>query len=174
MRGRSPGGRHAAEPGVRRLRASSTRLPVGQISIELGDDSTYAICECCGAKAPSVVGFVCNDGDAFAVYFAGWTEGHPSRRVSMVIGLGDWSDNATAEDRRSFGLRCWVEGDSLQFEVQEPVASRYGDNEFLGRMLSRMAALADAEIATVFHIAEHIAEDDPRVSAALEPSPLDV
>jgi hypothetical protein len=141
---------------------------VGQIAIELGDGSTFATCECCGAKAPSVVGFVYDDGDAYAVYYAGWTEGHQRGRVSMIIGLGDWSDEATPEDRRSFGLRCWVEGDALQFEVQGPSASRYGDNDYLGRMLSRSAALTDPELAEVFHVAEHIAEDDPRVRAELD------
>jgi hypothetical protein len=141
---------------------------VAVITIELGDGSTFATCVCCGAKAPSVVGFVYADGDAFAVYYAGWTEGHRPAKVSLIIGLGDWDDEATPEDRRSFGLRCWVEDDEVRFEVQEPAASRYGENEYLGRMLSRSAALADPELADVFHIAEHISTEDPRVRATLE------
>ena len=114
-----------------------------------------------------MVGFVYDDGNAFAAYYAGWTEGH-RRGVSLVIGIGEWGDDAAPEDRRSFGLRCWVEGDDLNFEVQEPAASRYGENTALGRMLSRSAALADPQLAEVFDVAEHIAEDDPRVRAALE------
>jgi hypothetical protein len=141
---------------------------VGRITIELGDGSTYATCECCGAKAPSVVGFVNSDDDTFAAYYAGWTEGHRKVRVSLIIGVGRWDDDATPADRRSFGLRCWLEGDDIQFEVEDSTASRYGGNTFLGAMLARSAALADPEIADVFHAAEHIAQDDPRVRAALE------
>jgi hypothetical protein len=34
-------------------------------------------------------------------------------------------------------------------------------------MLSRVAALADPEVSEIFHIAEHIAQDDDRVRNAL-------
>jgi hypothetical protein len=142
---------------------------LGKIEIEPGDGGTSAICECCGRRAPSVVGFVYDDGAASAVYYAGWTEGH-RRGVSLIIGVGEWGDEATPADRRSFGLRCWAEGGDVNFEVQEPAASRYGDNTYLGAMLSRSAALADPEIGRIFHVAEHITEDDPRVRAALEAS----
>ena len=141
---------------------------MSHITLELGDGETAATCECCGRRAPSVVGFVYRDGDAYAVYYAGWTEGHEANGVQLIVGVGEWGDESTPADRRSFGLRCWVAGDELRFEVQEPGASRYGENDFLGAMLSRSAALADPEIAEVFHVAEHIAEDDPRVRAALD------
>ena len=141
---------------------------MGRIAIELGDGSTFATCECCGRRAPSVVGFVSEDGDALAVYYAGWTEGHEEGGVSLIIGLGDWDDDASPADRRSFGLRCWVDADQINFEVQEPAASRYGANTFLGAMLPRAAALSDPALGTVFHVAEHIVQDDPRVRDALE------
>jgi hypothetical protein len=142
---------------------------MGKIDIELGDGETYATCECCGRRAPSVVGFVTDDGDAFAVYYAGWTEGH-ARGVSLIIGVGAWDDDATPADRRSFGLRSWLSGEALHFEVQDPAVSRYGHNTYLGAMLSRAAALADPALAAVYHVAEHIAEDDPRVRDALAES----
>jgi hypothetical protein len=104
------------------------------------------------------------------VYYAGWTEGH-SRGVQCILGLGDWDDEESPEERRSFGIRCWVDGADIKFEVQDPAASRYGENTFLGRMLSRSDALADSEMLDVLHIAEHIVEDDPRVCAALEGIP---
>jgi hypothetical protein len=139
---------------------------LGKITIDLGDGDTYATCDCCGQRAPSVVGFVYEDGNAFAVYYAGWTEGH-RRIISLTIGIGDWSDEATPQDRRSFGLQSWVDDSSINFEVLEPTDSRYGQNTFLGAMLSRSAALSDPEIGSVFHVAEHIVADDPRVREAL-------
>ena len=146
---------------------------MSQISIELGDGSTFATCECCGARAPSVIGYVYRDESAYAAYYAGWTEGHPRRRVSVIIGLGRWDDEASPADRRAFGLRCWEDEEEMRFEVQEPAASRYRDVTYMGRLLPRAEALADPEVAEVFHVAEHIAADDPRVRAALKRLPPD-
>jgi hypothetical protein len=143
-------------------------INVDRFTIELGDGSVFATCECCGAKSPSVVGYVHREDDAFAAYYAGWTEGHRGTRISLIIGVGRWDDDATPADRRSFGLRCWLDGGEIRFEVEDPASSRYGTNTFLGAMLARSAALADPEISAVLHAAEHIAQDDPRVRAALE------
>lgn len=141
--------------------------PLSRITIELGDGQTAATCECCGRRAPSVVGFAYRDDDAYAVYYAGWTEGHESRGVMAIIGIGDWSDDGTPEARRSFGLRMWEDDEGIKFTVLDPAESRYGENKFLGSMLSRAAALADPEVSEIFHIAEHIAQDDDRVRNAL-------
>ena len=113
------------------------------------------------------MGWVYRDGDAYAAYYAGWTEGHVNGHVSLIIGVGEWSDEEKPDDRRSFGLTCWEADDDIRFGVVEPADSRYGDVRVLGKMMSRAEALSDPELPEIFHIAEHIAQDDPRVSDAL-------
>jgi hypothetical protein len=140
---------------------------MARISLEFSDSETAATCSCCGRRSPSVVGWVYRDGDAYAAYYAGWTEGHSNGVVSLIIGVGEWSEDERPEDRRSFGLKCWEADDDIRFGVVNPADSRYGDVRVLGKMMSRTAALEDPAMPEIFHIAEHIAQDDPRVSAAL-------
>jgi hypothetical protein len=138
-----------------------------KITLEFSDSDTAATCSCCGRRSPSVVGWVYRDDDAYGAYYAGWTEGHTNGNVSLIIGVGEWSDDERPEDRRSFGLNCWEADEEIRFGVVNPQDSRYGDVRVLGPMMSREAALADEALSEIFHVAEHIAQDDPRVSAAL-------
>jgi len=140
---------------------------LAKITLEFSDSDAIATCSCCGRKSPSVVGWVYRDGDAYAAYYAGWTEGHVDGNVSLIIGIGPWDDAHTPADRRSFGLECWEADGEIRFGIAEPSESRYGDARVLGTMLSRDAALGDPDLPEVFHVAEHIAQDDPRVAAAL-------
>jgi hypothetical protein len=114
-----------------------------------------------------VVGWVYQDGDAYAAYYAGWTEGHVGSNLAIIIGIGPWDDLHTAADRRSFGLDCWEEAEEVRFSVIEPEQSRYGTSRVLGAMMPRQAALADSELPEIFHVAEHIVREDPRVVTAL-------
>jgi hypothetical protein len=138
---------------------------VARITIEPGEAKEPTYCECCGNKTLTVHGFVYNNNDAYAVYFASWTIGHLERGVTMAIGLGQWGEGATPNQRRSVSLECRTTEEQIQFAVIDPGQSPLGRTEFLGRMLPRDAALKDAEIKEFFHIAEHVVHDDPRISS---------
>jgi len=145
-------------------------IPIRQmakITIEQGPEQEPKYCTCCGNKTLTVHGFVYNDNNAYAVYFASWTLGHRERGVSMAIGLGEWGDGSSPEKRRSMGLECRTTGDQYQFVVIEPEQSPWGKSEFLGRMLPREKALDDIQIKEFFQIADHIIQEDPRVRAFL-------
>jgi hypothetical protein len=138
---------------------------VARISIEPGKAKEPTYCECCGNKTLTVHGFVYNNNNAYAVYLACWTVGHPERGVAMAIGLGEWGEGASPDQRRSVGLECRTTDNQIQFAVIDPEQSPWGRTEFLGRMLPRDTALKDAEIKEFFHIAEHVVQEDPRVSS---------
>lgn len=137
---------------------------MARITIEPGEAHEATSCECCGNKTETVHGFVYNNDDAYAVYFASWTIGHSERGVTMAIGLGEWGDGAASSQRRSIGLQCRTTDDEIQFMVIEPDQSPWGRKEFLGRMLPRETALQDSAIKEFFQIAERVVDDDPRVS----------
>jgi hypothetical protein len=139
-------------------------MSVARITIELGEAKEPTYCECCGNKTLTVHGFVYNNNDAHAVYFASWTIGHMEKGVTIAIGLGEWGDGASLSQRRSVGLECRTTEEQIQFAVIDPEQSPWGCSEFLGRMLHRDAALKDVEIKEFFHIAEHLVHDDPRIS----------
>jgi len=47
-------------------------------------------CQCCGKETTSLTRFVYKDDDAFGVYYAQFTDGHAEKRLSGIIGLGEW------------------------------------------------------------------------------------
>ena len=135
------------------------------ITIELGEQKEPTYCECCGNKNETVHGFVYNNNDAYAVYFASWTVSHLERGVTMAIGIGEWGEEAIPTQRFSVGIECRTTKDQIQFAIIDPEQSPWGRTEFLGRMLSREAALNHSSIKDIFNIAEHVVHDDTRISS---------
>lgn len=138
-----------------------------KITIEQGPEQESKFCTCCGNKTLTVHGFVYDDNNAYAVYFASWTPGHRERGLSMAIGLGEWGEGSSSGKRRSIGLECRTTGEQYQFMVIEPEQSPWGKSEFLGQMLPREKARDDFQIKEFFQIADHIVQEDSRVRAFL-------
>ena len=124
------------------------------------------MCPHCGNESHSVSGFVYSGGNAYAVYYAGWTLGHGD--VGMLIGLGDWGESAGPDSRYSFGLVARSQESNIIFMVVGPGDSLLGEKKFIGHLLPRQEALAHAEIQDVYHVAEHIVRDDPRVATVFQ------
>lgn len=138
------------------------------LQIELGESGEAAPCECCGASSRTAHGFVYRDGDAYAVYYAGWSDGHPGRRVSLAIAVGEWAEGTSPADRVSIGIRATRTPSSVDFMVLNSMESPWGDTPLLGKMLEREQALAHPALKGVVHVAEHIVRDDPRVRNFLD------
>ena len=135
------------------------------ITIEVDEPPKTARCDCCGGTTTRLTRFVEKDGDAFAVYYAAFSDEHPEREMKLAVGLGDWDDDAAPEDRRAFALVMRsVEGE-YQVRVVDADESPWRNAEIIGRMLDREEALAHPWIGDVFHITDHIVEDDPVVRA---------
>ncbi len=140
---------------------------MGRLTIEAGPTNAPFDCACCGKRSQSIHGFVSRDGDAHAVYFAGWSEGHRDLGLTALVSIGDWGgDDADPGTRRSVGLRIWAEDDRYNFEVIDAGGTTWADKkDLLGAMLTRDQALALAEIGDYYHVAEHVLDDDERVRA---------
>lgn len=138
-----------------------------QYSLETGPEEEGATCDCCGTRSSSVHGFVYRDGDAFAIYYAGWSERHPERGVTMAIATGEWSDDSGPQDRVSIGLGAYPTGTDVEFSVAEPEESPWGETPLLGTMLPKDRALASAALTATLEIAELVSRGDPRLRAVL-------
>lgn len=137
------------------------------LTLETGPQETGEACECCGAQSTTVHGFVYRSGDAFAVYYAGWSAEHPERGVSIAIATGDWDDGTGPKDRISIGLEARSTETEIRFSVIEPERSPWGDTQLFGVMLKREDALASGSLKPTLEIAEMIIRDDPRIGAFL-------
>lgn len=52
-------------------------------------DAEISKCECCGGTTTRLTRFVTQDGDAFAFYYAAFSEKHPENGVIGVISIGE-------------------------------------------------------------------------------------
>ena len=129
-------------------------------------------CDCCGGITTRLTRFVYQDGDAFAVYNAVFSDNHPEREVKAVVGLGEWGDGTTPEQRRAFSLILRENESRYEVMILNAEESPWRDAQILGQMLNRDEALAHPWIKDVFHITDHMVTDDPELKAYFEGEPL--
>ena len=140
---------------------------MSRIEIEC-DDPVKKTCECCGGTSTTLTRFVYKDGDAFAIYFALFSDNHPEREMSVAVSIGEWGDGTTAEDRLAFALILRCREDQYEVMVVNADKSPWQDAEMIGRMLDRDEALAHPWIEEVFHITDHMVEDDLEIRSYFE------
>ena len=138
------------------------------LRLETADENNATQCACCGARSRSVHGFVYRDDDAYAVYYAGWSDGHPGRGVSIAIAVGEWSEGSSSADRTSVGIRAKPTRNSVEFTVLSPNESPWGDTPLFGKMMERERALAHPKLKEVLHVVEHVVRGDARVRDFLD------
>lgn len=119
-------------------------------------------CECCGNCTTKLVRYIFQDDTAHAVYLASFTPGHEDKVVHVLVGLGNWGEDADPTERRAFAVKIWDNDDQWAVSVLDRDESPWGGVEFLGNILERDEALSHQWISEVFHITDHIvAEDGP-------------
>jgi len=129
---------------------------VERYDVEIGEEAKTSICPCCGKSSYTGHGFVYKSGNAYAVYYVGWSPHHRDQKVSIALAVGEWDDSSTADDRVCFGLEAYESGDEILFRVIEPKESPWSKTDLLGSMLSRKNSLAHRLLKEVFIIVEEI------------------
>ncbi len=127
--------------------------------IEVGENKNASTCHCCGKKSCVGHGFVYKNDDAYAVYYAGWSDAHFDKKVSVALAIGEWDDDSTVDDRTCFGVEASEGKDEILFRVIEPAESPWSDTDLLGPMLGRDQALSHPLLKEVFVIAENVLRD---------------
>jgi len=133
------------------------------IEIEF-EEPTEEICECCGNTTVRLTRFVYQDGDAFAIYYAQFTKAHEEKRLSGLIGLGEWGDDDVGpEARLGFPFQIWIDEENYQVGLVDAEESPWSHVTFMGRILDREEALKHEWIEDVFHITDHMVTDDKEI-----------
>jgi hypothetical protein len=139
------------------------------ISIEQEPPRTSR-CDCCGGVSTRLTRFVYKDGDAYAAYCAVYADNHPDAAVSVVIGLGDWGEDSSREDRTAFTVQIRVSEEQFRVTVVDGEGSIWKSSSIFGRLLSRQEALDHPLLSEAFHLTDHIVYEDTEVHAYLERS----
>ncbi len=127
------------------------------------DEPKESVCECCGNVSVRLTRFVYRDGDAHAVYYALFTKGHPEKTLSGLIGLGQWGDEASPEDRVAFPFQIWMEESNFNVSLVDAEDSPWSHVTFMGKILDREEALKHESLSEVFHITDHMVVDDRQI-----------
>jgi hypothetical protein len=125
--------------------------------IEFAEPS-FSRCDCCGGTTTRLTRFVTREDNAFAVYFANFSEKHADRCVSVLVGFGDWSEDASPNGRTAVALRIWTDETSYQVGVVD--GCDYWETDFLGQRLTREQALESEWLNEAFDLSDHIVECD--------------
>jgi hypothetical protein len=129
------------------------------------EDPEHSVCECCGKTTTRLTRFVTRDGEAFAVYYAAFTQGHPGRGADVMVGLGDWSEDADPETARvAFTYRIWGADEAYELGFIEPEDSPW-DTTFLGRRLGAAEARSHPRVQEVYDLSDHTTRcDEPLIA----------
>ncbi|MBW8724824.1 MAG: hypothetical protein JF625_06670 [Inquilinus limosus] len=116
-------------------------------------------CDCCGLPSTRLVRFVARDGEAFAIYRAILTRGPRHPRAEMIVGLGDWDEAASPEDRVAFAFQLWSDDSQCNIGIVGPEQTAWSSG-VLGRILAREEALRHPRLKDVFDLSDHIVGHD--------------
>lgn len=123
------------------------------------EEPTTSTCECCGGSTTHLTRFVSREGDAFAVYYARFSNNHPDRYVSVLAGFGDWDEEASPSERTAIAFRIWCTENNYQVGIVNAVEDGWTAT-ILGERLSRDQALENEWRQELFDLSDHIVECD--------------
>jgi hypothetical protein len=125
-------------------------------------------CDCCDGLSVRLTRFVHRDGDAFAVYFASYSNNHPETELAMLIVLGEWGDESDASQRAGFYCRVRPSGESYEVMLGDAADSPWKDADLVGQKLSRAEAIRHPWKATAFEVLDEAFEQDPSLHGFME------
>jgi hypothetical protein len=133
---------------------------MGVIRVEPQDPIKESLCPTCTGTNRLLHGYVYDDEYAHGLYFLEWCDGdHPHRAAFLTLSLGAFGDGTGASDRSSFCVEWRADGMRLS---DQPAR----DNpDLLGEFIPRESALSVPKIDHLWHVADHVVTDDPRIAA---------
>jgi hypothetical protein len=139
-----------------------TMMDDAPMTIELGEVARFS-CPCCGRDSETVHGFLTDQNGNTSVYFAGFTHGHPDRRLNMILSLGGWGEGAGPEDREAVAMEVQFRDGDVEMSFPPAETSPWFEEEFLGRKLES-SQLSDVERQRHRRLAGLAIDKDPRIS----------
>ena len=142
-------------------------MPVPPYEIELSEPS-QSRCDCCGGRTVRLTRFVSRDGDAFAIYYAAYSNNHETNEVAMLVSIGEWGEGSAPSQRAAFYCRVRPTGDSYEVMLGDAGKSPWSDAEIVGEKLTREQALEHPSKAEAFAILDHAFVRDPSLNGFME------
>jgi hypothetical protein len=139
------------------------------LSIEFAPAKTRP-CKCCGRMTTTLTRFVHRDGDAYAIYHAAFTDGHPNRVVLGTVYLGPWDDDSRPDQRVAFAFQLTAASDRYDMSLIDAALSPWHESELVGRTLDTAEALRHPALSEVYAMADLMMTEDEPLRAYLDGS----
>ncbi len=139
----------------------------GAVTLTIDDDRRVQtlMCDQCGAYYEKVTGFVYEDGDALAVYYAACHNHGGQHEAWIDVIFGDWGTDDSSKNV-TFGCRVGPVANSDEpAATLVPAAAVYGDSPIFGHKLTREEALTHQLLADNWRVVDYILVTDATVSA---------
>lgn len=143
-------------------------------TLEAGEYVYCLGCECCGKRKRHVWGFVSNDGDAHAVYYALLNIEEERPRVGLTLSVGPWWGGTEPSQRSWVHLGVRPEEDGIHMSIHDPHESNFYPWEKGGIALNRESALGSSAIKEIWQVADFIVETDLALSSYLDGDDVNV
>ena len=122
-------------------------------------------CACCGMERRASFGFVHDEGDTVAFYYAALSpRAHRERSVVVAVSLGDWGHEVDPSTRHAAVIRAKTLDGEIELAFLEPHDSPVKDRAALGAILSRADVAQSVACDRFVEIAGAVLLEDPEVN----------
>ncbi len=109
-------------------------------------------CDCCGGLTVRLTRFVYRDGNAFAIYYAAYSNNHLDSELAMLVSLGEWGEGSDPSQRAAFYCRVRPTNDSYEVMLGDAAQSTWREADITGAKLTREQALGHPWKAKAFEV----------------------
>lgn len=128
-----------------------------------------SVCDCCGKTTTRLIRWVIQNDEAFAMYYAAFSDGHSESGVIGVVSFGEWwVDGYIPEARVAIAFQMWEGDGEYKVVITDASESPWANAKLIGRKLSREQALESEWTKDLFHITDHMVSADPAIRRFFE------
>lgn len=135
------------------------------LNVEPGATVNVEPCRCCGKERRASFGFIHDDGETVAFYYAALEpRQHDERSIVAAVSLGDWGHEVDPSTRYAAVIRAKLVEGEIELTFLEPADSPVKDRAMLGNIMSKADAIASATRDRFIEIAGAVLLEDPDVN----------
>ncbi len=128
-----------------------------------------SICGCCGKTTTRLIRWVIENDEAFAMYYAAFSNGHPESGVTGIASFGEWrADGYIPESRVALAFQLRPGEEEIRVEITDAAESPWANAKLIGQKLSRESALESVWLKDLFRITDQMVSDDPAIKEFFE------
>jgi hypothetical protein len=144
-------------------RISIPRFPDLALEVDAKNQKELGPCPHCGHKTSRVWGYVYQSDAAVAAYFVEWTPSHSEKDATFDLIVGEWGEDAHADDRQAVSVAFRVLESGPSFMVQDAAERPIGSSSLVSAALNRDAVVGTPFAEAVFAVCDLIYLADPRI-----------